>query len=205
MKREEKVQCSKERIIDAAMEEFGANSYDMASLNNICNDNAISKGLVYHYYGNKDDLYLSCVKVCFEKFTNFLAEESYHFSDIQCGMNQYFARRFLFFHNYPREGGLFFYTVLQPPKHLVQQLQELRKDFDAQCIFYYKEALKHITLREGIAEQEALEYFTVFQEVFHEYFQRNKETGADVSILMKAHEAQLSKTLNMMLYGIAKE
>ncbi|MCS4468495.1 hypothetical protein JTS96_08050 [Clostridium botulinum] len=30
--------------------EFGTKDYGKASLNNICNDNNISKGLIYHYY-----------------------------------------------------------------------------------------------------------------------------------------------------------
>ncbi|MEF9941398.1 MAG: TetR/AcrR family transcriptional regulator, partial [Lachnospiraceae bacterium] len=66
MKREEKAQVSKERIMAAAMEEFGEKNYDLSSLNNICNDNAISKGLIYHYFGNKEELYLCCVQSCLD-------------------------------------------------------------------------------------------------------------------------------------------
>ncbi|MEG0940874.1 MAG: TetR/AcrR family transcriptional regulator [Oscillospiraceae bacterium] len=204
MKREEKAQCSRERILAAATEEFGAKSYDSASLNSICSDNKISKGLVYHYFGNKDDLYLCCVRECFKKFTAFLQNEDYDFSDFQRGMNQYMEQRFLFFRSNPTEGRLFFYTVLQPPRHLMQQLQELRADFDAQCRDYYRASLSHLSLREGVTQESAIQYFSMFQEMFNSYFQRHM-AEEDLNSVMQAHEAQLSNLLNLMLYGIAKE
>lgn len=205
MKREEKVQCSKERIMCAAMDEFSLKSYDAASLNAICNEHGIAKGLIYHYFGSKDDLYLCCVKTCFVKFTSFLSKETYDFSNFDHGMNQYLARRFLFFRTYPQEGRLFFYTVLQPPKHLTSQIQVLKGSFDVQCLHYYKAALEHITLRQGITEQSALEYFMLFQELFNGYFQKQIGNDADLNSLMQIHENQLSNMLNLMLYGIAKE
>ncbi|MEG0876343.1 MAG: TetR/AcrR family transcriptional regulator [Oscillospiraceae bacterium] len=205
MKREEKALSSRRRILAAATAEFGAKSYDSASLNSICNENEISKGLIYHYFGNKDDLYLCCVRDCFEKFTAFLQEEDYDFSDFQRGMNQYMERRILFFRSFPSLGRLFFYTVLQPPLHLSEQLRQLRVDFDAQCRNYYKTGLSHLCLREGVTEETALQYFSMFQEMFNSNFQRNMGENNDLNSLMQEHEAQLSQLLNLMLYGIAKE
>ena len=50
MKREEKSENSKERIIKAALEEFGQNGYVAASTNNMCKNHDISKGLLFHHY-----------------------------------------------------------------------------------------------------------------------------------------------------------
>lgn len=205
MKQEEKAENSKKRIVTAAIKEFGTKSYDAASLNNICNDNKISKGLIYHYFNNKDGLYLLCVKLCLEKFMAFLAEKTYDFSDFKSGMNQYLARRFLFFQTHPLEGRLFFYTILQPPKKLKKQLKELRSDFDKQSLGYYKEALGHISLKDGITENDALEYFSMFQEVFNSYWQKHVDDTLDFDSLMKIHESKIINMLNLMLYGIAKE
>ena len=58
MKKEEKTGLTKERILLAAMEEFGEKGYAAASLNNICAA-GIPKGLLYHNYENKDALYLA--------------------------------------------------------------------------------------------------------------------------------------------------
>ena len=47
MRKEEKTKLTYERILSAAMEEFGTKSYDSASLTTLCNEKRISKGLVY--------------------------------------------------------------------------------------------------------------------------------------------------------------
>ena len=62
MKREEKNLQSRQRILEGALKEFSAKSYAEASLNNICNDNDISKGIIYHYFKDKDQLYLLCAR-----------------------------------------------------------------------------------------------------------------------------------------------
>ena len=205
MKQQEKKQLSQDKILNAAIVEFGTKSYENASLNNICNDNKISKGLIYHYFKNKDELYLCCIKTCFDELTRFLDSEKYVFTDFQKDINHYLALRYRFFHENPYYSNIFFNTVLQPPMHLKEQIKEIRKDFDAQGLLYYKNALKNIDLREDITEEEAIEYFFIFQEMFNGYFQSKAYENCDFNSLIEAHEMKLSKILNIMLYGIVKE
>ena len=48
----------KKRIIDACLEEFSKMGYTGASTNEIVKKAGISKGLLFHYFGNKKNLYL---------------------------------------------------------------------------------------------------------------------------------------------------
>jgi len=45
------------RILDAAIEEFAAHSYDTASMSNIARQAEIAKGSLYQYFEDKKDLY----------------------------------------------------------------------------------------------------------------------------------------------------
>ncbi|CAG7626615.1 HTH-type transcriptional regulator BetI [Paenibacillus allorhizosphaerae] len=47
-----------ERILNAAMKEFAQKGYKNASTNEIVTEANISKGLLFHYFNNKKDLYL---------------------------------------------------------------------------------------------------------------------------------------------------
>jgi len=47
----------RERIINAALEEFSKNSFEKASTNNIVKNAGISKGLLFHYFDNKKNLH----------------------------------------------------------------------------------------------------------------------------------------------------
>ena len=45
------------RLINAAMKEFGENRFEKASTNAIVKEAGISKGLLYHYFSSKEELY----------------------------------------------------------------------------------------------------------------------------------------------------
>lgn len=48
----------KQRILNAAMKEFAARGYDGASTNRIVEDAGIAKGLLFHYFKSKEQLFL---------------------------------------------------------------------------------------------------------------------------------------------------
>lgn len=47
----------RQKIINAAMKEFANKGYDLASTNEIVKNAEISKGALFHYFNNKEDLY----------------------------------------------------------------------------------------------------------------------------------------------------
>lgn len=47
----------RDKIINAAIEEFATYPYEKASTNNIVKNAGISKGLLFHYFGSKQELY----------------------------------------------------------------------------------------------------------------------------------------------------
>jgi len=52
----------RERIIRAAVEEFAERGYEMASTNAITARAGISKGLLFHYFGSKRNLYVHALR-----------------------------------------------------------------------------------------------------------------------------------------------
>jgi AcrR family transcriptional regulator len=47
------------RIVDAAIDEFAARGFEAASTNAIAESAGVAKGLVYHYFGDKEALFLA--------------------------------------------------------------------------------------------------------------------------------------------------
>lgn len=205
MKQQEKTQRTRERILAAALVEFGEKGYEAASINVICAESQISKGLLYHNFKSKDDLYLQCVKLCYKQMAEHFSSRKLFCHNTQEDTKMLLALRQSFFSDHPHHANLFFRALLQPPRHLLPQLKEARRDFDSFCITCYRNTLAGLSLRDGITEKMALEYFTVFMEMFNGYFQSKADQGSDYKALMKAHEEKLSEILDMMLYGIAKQ
>lgn len=205
MKKQEKTQKTKERILAAALKEFGSKSYDAASVNSICEAGQISKGLIYHNFKGKDDLYLLCVKACYDEMTAALKAQIFEIRSAKEGLQNFLMVRQRFFQDHPHYANVFFNAVLQPPKHLVQKLAELRSGFDAYFSQCYLAVLDCLTLRDGITKEMALEYFLGASEMFNSYFQKKAEQNGDYRELINDHEDRLSAIFDIMLYGVAKE
>ena len=59
MKQEQRRYVSQELILAEAIKEFGKYGYGDASVNRICEAGQISKGRLFHYYKDKDELFLT--------------------------------------------------------------------------------------------------------------------------------------------------
>lgn len=63
------------RILEAALVEFAAKGYKKASTNTIVREAQVSKGLLFHYFISKKDLYLYLYRYTRETVTNELYEK----------------------------------------------------------------------------------------------------------------------------------
>lgn len=70
-----------ERILNAALKEFAQKGYENASTNEIVKSAGISKGLLFHYFNNKKELYL----FLYNHFVEVLAEEFFNELDFSEG------------------------------------------------------------------------------------------------------------------------
>lgn len=205
MKQSEKTQNTYNKILQAAIEEFGENGYDNASLNTICTKYNISKGLIYHNFKNKDELYLCSVEECFVRLVKYLKNGDYSNNSAWKNMKKLLTLRQEFFEKFPKFKNIFFGAVLFPPNHLINEIHDIRREYDSFNLERLKELLKNVKLRKGITEDMAISYFLAYQEMFNGYFQNKKYDSKDLSIVGKEHDLKLLPILDVMLYGIATE
>ena len=74
MKQSERRAKSRAAILDAAFAEFGERGYAGATVDGVCARGSISKGMMYHYYKGKDELFCECVKEMFSALAGCLGE-----------------------------------------------------------------------------------------------------------------------------------
>lgn len=79
----------KDRIINAALNEFRRNGFEKASTNEIVEKANISKGLLFHYFKNKKDLFLYMYDYSLQIFVDeFLEKIDFTEKDILLRMRQ---------------------------------------------------------------------------------------------------------------------
>ena len=203
MIREEKNRLTRQLIVSSAIAEFGIHSYAEASMNEISKKGNISKGIIYHYFQDKDELYLECVKDCFTSLIGFLSSNEISFQRVEESIEIYLSLRHKFFKENPDFSNIFANALLQPPKHLSAQIREITVELHEFNRDFYEQILDHVELKNDVTREEAVEYFILFQESFNHHF-KDKNYN-DFGRLFDEHELKLSKLLKLMFYGIIKE
>ncbi len=198
MKREEKNQQTRRRIMDGALAEFSKQGYGASSINTICAAQDISKGIVYHYFETKDALFLACVAECFQRLTEYIRANMIEQGDTGFCLEEYFAIRTRFFRSYPVYQRIFCEAVVSPPEHLRAEIQTCKQDFDALNIQILEQLLDPLALRSGVSKQEVIETFRQFQDFINIRYQIADTNGRE----FEAREENCRKALDILLYGV---
>ena len=198
MKRTERTELTVSKILEAALEEFGTNGYAGGTINNICK-RGINKGLIYHNFKDKDELYLVCLENSCQRLVSMILE-----SGCVSDQLQYMKIRMHFFTEYPNEAHIFFEAILQPQEKLRNRIKQILEPFEEINEKIYRHVVSDITLRDGITEEDAIDYFRQMQRMFNGYFSSFAYRYMTLDKRIREHEMNLSKLLDFMLYGIAK-
>lgn len=200
MNRDEKNLMTKQKIIDAALQEFSEKRFAEASMNTICSTGKISKGIIYHYFKDKDELYLVCVKACFDNLTGYMEEHmELDSDDMEENLQKYFDVRINFFAENPLYLKIFCSAVITPPAHLTTDISDIRKAFDDMNIRILTSLLNQIKLRPGFTVDEVIHTFRLFQDFVNTRYQMQTVDYTGI----QQHENQCKRILNLLLYGVA--
>lgn len=200
MKREEKNEISLARIINGALKEFAEKGYSGASINVICSQENLSKGILYHYFTAKDELYLACVSKCFSDLTEFLKRNIFiENNDVKKQLENYFMVRFKFFQKYPLYQRIFTDSIIHYPKHLENEIFKIMSEFNNLNIFLLNKILTPLKLRSDITKEEVIETFKEYQDYVNIHFKMN---GSEDEVAY--HEKKCLRALYTLLYGVVE-
>lgn len=203
MKREKKSALSKKRILNAAMEEFSTYGYMGASLNRVCQEENISKGMIYHYFKDKDEIYLICVEECYESLISYLKDkQNTEVLPIEKNLRDYFDNRINFFVKNPSYLGIFLDVGLNTPDHLKDQIKDIKRDFEDINIGILKDMLTGVELRNDLSTDSMIENFRIYINYFNLAFKETLDKNLSKEEAIKEHEKKIQEQINIMLYGI---
>lgn len=200
MKKDLKTELTKAKIRKAATEEFALYGYDGATVNRICQKNGISKGLVYHNFASKQELYLCCVEEAVNEFIAFMSRRPFG-SDFK----RYMKERYTFFQSHPNDSRLIFAVVLTDDDEFSEKIRALKSRFDAFNESVYLTALESLRLRRGVSREDALEYYSLLQNMLNACLTGGKAEGHSFDSAFLDHEKNLERILDFALYGIAEQ
>lgn len=202
MTQRERQEHSRKQILQAALEEFGTYGYTQVTVDNICARHDISKGMLYHYYAGKDDLFLLCVGDTFEKLSEFVANDKLLLQDRSAleSLIAYYQCREQFFEAHPLRRKIFECAMLHPPVHLESKLRELRAPVWKRNRQFWQRAIQQYPLRTGLTEEQVTRYLVSLDYAFPTILEQYNQTGTvrDIHDMLQV----ASELLNMILFGV---
>ena len=202
MTQKERQERSKEEIYRAAMAEFGSRGYDGANMEHICADHGISKGMMYHYYSSKDELFLLCAERTFRELTDYVAQgmDALDETDIPQAIKGFFMLREGFFQDRPNEKAVFESAMLRPPRHLAGQIQELRAPIRRLNREFIERMVARMPLRQDLEPEKVSRYLAGIEPFFQNILNSFHETQ-DLHAMLNAS----GELLNMVLFGVLRQ
>ena len=205
MKQEERQKKSKEKILQAAITEFSASGYDKVTMENICTRHGISKGMMYHYYSGKDDLFLLCVQTMYEMMQQYLEEHMAELEkkDALHALKEFWMLRESFFGEYSAFKNIFENALLRTPAHLFDKIEEIRGPIEALNRQFLHRTIGKIQLRENLRKENVSIYLEAMESVFWKLVEqyRREQRVSDVHTLMEA----AGELWDMVLLGVVQQ
>ena len=205
MTQKERQTRSKHTIFLSALEEFGSHDYSRVSMESICQNHGISKGMMYHYYSNKDDLFLLCVQDMFQALAAQLEQDMQQLDETKPleAVKQFFLIRERFFQQHPHWKNIFENAMLRTPKHLEDAVFELRQPIRSLNRQFLGNVASALTLRPGMSRETATRYMESIEYVFPSLL-RQFRAGSEITNLHDMLNA-VTELIEIILFGFVSQ
>lgn len=151
------------KIAECSIALFNEYGYDGTSVSDISKSTEMSRGILYHYFKNKDNLYLHCAKKCIDEFRLYIKANE---SDLNTGKEAALALLNLqqnFLRQHPQYRVLCYNTLALRPPHLSPELSEIRKALKEDNAVAFKDAFQDVKFGNGVTLDDALHFLSLLQ------------------------------------------
>ncbi len=194
----------REAIFEASLEEFAAVGYERANTNRICECAGVSKGLLFHYYGSKKQLYMFTIEKCTDEvlaaFDNFSTDDL----DFTAALLAYSKKKFCFYSSHAMHYKILNEAYLMPPVEVTDTMRAKYIEVEKIGIGIMSGLVDKLTLREGVSKETALAFLTSMSRATEMYSTIGDWTRMELTEeLYGKIEERYRILIDLMLHGIS--
>ena len=194
-----------ELLFDTALEEFAA-GYDHANTNRICEKAGVSKGLLFHYYGSKKELYEKVIDHCVDdvilSFQSFTVE-GLSFVD---ALLAYSRQKCAFYLSHPYHYTILNDAFLSPPVDVMDSMRKKYYCMESIGRQIMSGLLDKIVLRKGINREVVLSFLVSTSCATDMLFDEGDIRGKELSeTIYTKVESRYLEVIDLVLHGIGTE
>lgn len=147
----------RKRILEAALEEFSKQGYTLSSTNTITEKAQVSKGLLFHMFHSKKQLYLTLVNSCIDDLREALNKNPIPRDDFFEMLKASSQGKLVFYNNNQNHYKLLCEAFYNTPKEVKSEIANFYSSLSASNYSLIYETFQKESLREGVDRNKALE------------------------------------------------
>jgi AcrR family transcriptional regulator len=155
----------RQRILEAALQEFAGRGYERASTNAITEAAGLSKGLLFHYFSSKKGLYLAALRNCVEHSAAWNArdrERERPLGDLIERLLQNGLRKLRYTIEHPVRTRIVLDAFASPPDGLRAEIEALGESYRPLVTDLFTKDLDLKVFRDGVSVAKAVEVVMIF-------------------------------------------
>jgi AcrR family transcriptional regulator len=190
----------RQRIIDAAIREFAEKGYEQASTNAITAAAGISKGLLFHYFGTKKQLYLHLVEYALDYYGDWFRRRVKELHpDIMERMLQIGRQRVEMARENPVLSSFYADAFFNMAEEVKPELTEIYRRLHAENTRLFADGVDMTRFREDVDPRKAVTLVMACLEGLRQLYKDRAAKGLDEAEGILADTREL---LEMLKFGI---
>ncbi|WP_314590178.1 TetR/AcrR family transcriptional regulator [Paenibacillus terrigena] len=194
-----------ERIMNAALKEFAQKGYEQASTNEIVKDAEISKGILFHYFKNKKELFLflydRSVELLMEEFLAKLDAEE---KDLFVKWRQAFMLKFDLIRKHPDLFDFLRVAYMEDAAEIKEELKQRNKELMATGFNAMFSNIDTALFKEGADMERTLHIITWTLEGFGTRHQEILKTTPYTEIDMEELAQEMDRYMTLLKQAFYK-
>ncbi len=196
-------ETKKDKILSASLKEFADNGFDKASTDKISRDAGVSKGLVFHYFKNKENLYITTINMCIDDIFEAYEGFDYYDPDFCSALTKLMELKYNFFVKNPLHYSLLIKSFYNSPKKLQKRLADRYSEIKQVGIDIVVDMISHLPLKSDVDKEDIVTVImgitNVVEGRYLSYFIDNDSNFDKYYDLVKNDYIKL---INIVMYGI---
>jgi len=169
-------QDKRETILEACIQEFAERGYEKASTNSMIREAGISKGILFHYFGNKRSLFLYIVDYCLqtivEEYNKYSLTET---RDIFKRLIELGVLKLKINHAYPEMSKILLEALLNSPEDMRLIIESKYSRFSKEYMPILFQDIDYSMFRKGVNTTKAIETLMLFIEALSQKYLKDYE------------------------------
>ena len=193
----------RDKILEASLCEFAEYGYDKASTDRISEKAGVSKGLIFHYFGSKDNLYMIIINKCIDDFFDKFNKMKFDDSEFIQKFIQITKMKYNFFISNPMHYRILTSGFYNAPKKLQKKLELRYSELKQIGLNIIVDMIKGLPIKENISADDILIVFESFTGLMESrYLPHFTEDIDNFEEIYDAIIDEYIKLINIVLYGI---